>query len=321
VQFLQRGTSRWVLLPLIALLLAAVGLVVPMPAGPVGAFLAVAPVALGLLVVLLLPLAALRRDAVLAIAVVACGIVGSVAFAPPPPPTLTAADANLSVMTWNLHGEPLDRVGLTDALAEGTPDVVILQEARQDTDAVLRLLGSDFTLLPFPDAGTPPGMLLATRLQVVDSGILSEPSGAWDRDRAIWVRLELGGSRLTLVGVHLAVPFPVSSLPCPYCPDLRDRQVSALAEFAAERRAAGDRVVLAGDFNLSERERAYGRLSALTDASRGLTWRPLPVSWLPPLLRLDYVLVSDGIRIASRSSRCDISSSDHCPLFVGLRVE
>jgi endonuclease/exonuclease/phosphatase family metal-dependent hydrolase len=100
-------------------------------------------------------------------------------------------------------------------------------------------------------------MVLATSLPPTSSGVLAEPADAWDRPRAPWVRVELDGHAITVVGVHLAVPFPVSSLPCPYCPSLRDAQVAALAAFAAARQVEGDAVLLAGDFNLTEREPAY----------------------------------------------------------------
>lgn len=174
------------------------------------------------------------------------------------------------------------------------------------------------TVFHHPDAGTPPGMLLATRLPILRSGTLSEPAGAWDRPRALWLTLDVAGDPMTLVGVHLNVPFPLSSLPCPYCPTLRDAQVGALAAFAAERTAAGESVVLAGDFNLVEREVAYLDLSDLVDAARGGTWRPLPLSWLPGMLRLDYVLLGDSIGIVSTEVDCAGSSSDHCLLVVRL---
>ena len=55
-------------------------------------------------------------------------------------------------------------------------------------------------------------------------------------------------------------------------------------------------------------------------SGRGGTWRPLPISWLPPVLRLDYVMVGGGIGIVSSSVDCAISSSDHCPLTVHLAI-
>jgi endonuclease/exonuclease/phosphatase family metal-dependent hydrolase len=132
--------------------------------------------------------------------------------------------------------------------------------------------------------------------------------------------VDSGGRPLTLVGVHLSVPFPLSSLPCPYCPSLRDQQVVALAAFAAERQGAGEPIVVAGDLNLTEREVAYRDLAGLTDVVRGGTWRPLPINWLPPVLRLDYVLSSPDISVASSDVDCAASSSDHCVVVARLAV-
>jgi endonuclease/exonuclease/phosphatase family metal-dependent hydrolase len=113
---------------------------------------------------------------------------------------------------------------------------------------------------------------------------------------------------------------PLDSLPCPYCPERRDAQLGVLLDFVSVRESAGERVVLAGDFNLSQREAAYRELRFLQDAGRGLTWRPLAVSWLPALLRLDYILVGQGIGVVASSSDCAGSGSDHCPIFAVLTL-
>jgi endonuclease/exonuclease/phosphatase family metal-dependent hydrolase len=175
-------------------------------------------------------------------------------------------------------------------------------------------------VIAHPEAATAPGMVLATRLPVLDNGVLAEPAVAWDRPRAYWLELEVGGSGWTFVGVHLSFPAPGDSLPCPYCPERRDAQAKAVAEFAAERAAAGRRVALAGDFNLTDREVAYTDVArGLRDVAQDLTWRPLGISWLPPMLRLDYVLVGPGLEVVSTDTDCAVSGSDHCPVLVALR--
>jgi vancomycin resistance protein VanJ len=313
----HRPFSRWALVPLIALLLSTVAVAVPQRAGPVAAFVAVAPVAYGMMVLLLLPLAVLRRDAALAVAVVGAGLLAALVYAPAAAPARVTADDPVAVLTWNLHGEAASSVGLAEAMDRWDPDVVILQEAGADA---IGLIPPDMEASHHPDAATPPGMLLATRLPLLRGGTLNRPEGAWDRPRAYWLTLDTGGPPLTVVGAHLSVPFPVSSLPCPYCPSRRDAQVAALTAFAADKEAAGESVVIAGDLNLAEREVAYRDLGSLVDVARGGTWRPLPVSWLPPMLRLDYVFVGRGIAVVAVEIDCAISSSDHCPLAVRLAV-
>jgi endonuclease/exonuclease/phosphatase family metal-dependent hydrolase len=173
-------------------------------------------------------------------------------------------------------------------------------------------------VLAFPQAATPPGMLLATSLEVLDHGEIDSPPDAWDRPRAFWMRLATDRGPVTLIGAHLAVPIHPSSLPCPYCPTLRDAQVRALADFMATRAASGETLILAGDLNLAPGEVAYRDLAFLTDVSRQRTWRPFGLSWLPPLLRLDYVLITPDVAIVDRRVTCSSSGSDHCPLVVDL---
>ncbi len=293
-------------------------MLVPQRAGPVALFAVVAPFPLAAIVVMLLPLAVLRRDALLAAAVTACSLAGALAYPSPPLPAGPTSGSSITIMTWNLHGERPAEVGLQQGLDRWSPDVIVLQESRiQDTVA---LLPDDMTILTFPDAATPPGMVIASRLPILDRGQVTEPLPAWDRPRAFWIEVDTGSGPITVVGVHLSVPFPPSSLPCPYCPTLRDAQVAALADFAAARAAAGEIAVVVGDFNMTDREVAYRDLRGLTDTARGATWRPLALAWLPPFLRLDYVFVTPGIGARSTVTGCAISSSDHCPLVVELAV-
>lgn len=292
----------------------------PQRAGPVAAFATLAPVFFAVIVVLLLPLAVLRRDAWLAAAVAACSLVGALAYPSPPAPAAATNGNAITIMTWNLHGESLRGVGLREAIDRWSPDVIVLQEARVEDAAARAVLPDDMTVFVHPDAATPPGMVIATRLPILDQGELTEPPAAWDKRRAFWMEVDTGSVPLTFVGVHLSIPFPPSSFPCPYCPTLRDAEISALAEFARARASAGKLVVVAGDFNLTEREVAYDDMAGLTDAARGGTWRVDDRGWLPPVLRLDYVFVTPRIGVRSTATGCDLSTSDHCPVVVELAV-
>jgi endonuclease/exonuclease/phosphatase family metal-dependent hydrolase len=77
--------------------------------------------------------------------------------------------------------------------------------------------------------------------------------------------------------------------------------------------AAGDRVLVAGDFNA-----VRCRVAALTDSAEALrprpTWRPVGVPWFPALLRLDRVFVSPSITPVATRVMCMLSRSDHCPV-------
>jgi endonuclease/exonuclease/phosphatase family metal-dependent hydrolase len=306
--------------PLVALALIVASVLVPQRAGPVAAFAALAPILLPLMVVALLPLAVLRRDAVLAAVVVAGNIGGALAYPTPPPPAQATDGQPITIMTWNLHGERFRGVGLRQAIERWSPDVIVLEEADLADPTARAILPEDMTVLVFPEAATPPGMVIATRLPILDRGEVRQPEEAWDKRRAFWIEVDTGAQPLTVLGVHLAVPFPPSSLPCPYCPTLRDAQVSALAAFADARAAAGKLVVVAGDFNLTEREVAYRDMRSMTDAARGGTWRVEDRGWLPAVLRLDYVFVTPRIGVRSTATGCDLSTSDHCPVMVELAI-
>jgi endonuclease/exonuclease/phosphatase family metal-dependent hydrolase len=172
----------------------------------------------------------------------------------------------------------------------------------------------------FPDAGSAPGLVIASRLPITDAGVISDPAGTWDRPRAVWLEVESPAGPIVFVNAHLRFPVPLESLPCPYCPWLRDAQAQALATFSINAIDRGRHVVLAGDFNLSEREVAYQdlRSAGLVDAARGLTWRFLPLEWAPPLLRIDYVFADPHLVPTAAAVACAGTSSDHCPVVVGF---
>jgi hypothetical protein len=84
--------------------------------------------------------------------------------------------------------------------------------------------------------------------------------------------------------------------------------------------ARGEPFVLLGDQNVTERELAYGDLSAgLTDTFKavgsgfGSTWRPPFVMSLPfNLLRIDYQFAGPSLTPLSVDTDCTPRSSDHC---------
>ena len=161
-------------------------------------------------------------------------------------------------MTWNLHGEAVADVGLAAALARWDLDVVVLQEAGATPCASSRRTWKPCTtrMRPRrPACCSPPGC------PILDSGVLDAACGRLGPPSCVLADAGHGAGAADGRRRHLNVPFPVSSLPCPYCPTLRDGR-SRRGRFAAEREAAGESVIVAGDFNLTEREVAYRDLAA-----------------------------------------------------------
>jgi endonuclease/exonuclease/phosphatase family metal-dependent hydrolase len=138
-------------------------------------------------------------------------------------------------------------------------------------------------------------------------------------------RIEWEGRWLALVGIHAPPPLDV-------CGDGNGRFLAAVAGWINGGRmredrgpaGAGDPVVLLGDLNVTpfSGEIASYRAAGLADAysltSRRprVTWRPK--SWLPPIVRVDYILLGAGLTAAD-ARILDIPGSDHRLVLADVR--
>jgi endonuclease/exonuclease/phosphatase family metal-dependent hydrolase len=89
--------------------------------------------------------------------------------------------------------------------------------------------------------------------------------------------------------------------------------------------------IVAGDFNMSDFSATYGKLAAVMhdsfiEGGQGLggswpvtTHNNMP-KWLPPLIRIDYIWHSDGLRTI-RAWQGEETGSDHLPLLADLALE
>ena len=217
----------------------------------------------------------------------------------------------LSVVSWNAQGRGPERLRLSDALEEWRPDVLLLQEADGD------LLGEGFppafaSRLWWPKAGFSPGLVIASRLALEDQGLLEPIDPPWDRPRVAWARLRLGGASLTVASAHLMTPLPPNSRA------RRDAQFRALSAWADGLVGAGERLVVAGDFNTR-----HPSMPGMTDASRAAplpTWRLLATSWLRPMLRLDAIFVGSGVSVLDAFVGDRYRGSDHLPVIARIAV-
>ena len=235
------------------------------------------------------------------------------------------------ILTYNVHrclgaDRRVDVGRVADVIAAEAPDIVALQEvdvgrARtggvDQAHALARRLGmawrfnaalrveeeqyGDAILSRHPErlikAGPLPGHPRIPRL---------EPRGA------LWVEVQLGGGRrLQVINTHLGL-----------VPLEQQLQAEALVGDAwlgaPERR---DPLILLGDFNASRRTRTHrilaGRMESAhalrpSGARRAATF-PAPL----PVLRIDHVFVSGGVRVASLRAVATPHArvaSDHLPL-------
>jgi endonuclease/exonuclease/phosphatase (EEP) superfamily protein YafD len=268
--------------------------------------------------VALVPLAvglATRRRALagLSAAVLLLDLAWAVAGLGLPRAPTPAADAGpgLRLFSANLRYDN-PRIGaVADELGRAGADVVALTELSQ---ANLAGLGRSGALAAYPRALAHPrggafGIGLWSRLPLVEGEVV-EVAGV----PVLRATLLVGGRRLRLYVVHTVAPLG---------PD-RDRWRRQLAWLAGAVVRERDPVVVAGDLNATRWHRGLSRLLALglDDAHerRGRGWAatwPSDRRPLPPLLRLDHVLVSPqvGVRAVAEGAG---PGSDHLPVLADL---
>lgn len=231
----------------------------------------------------------------------------------------------IKVMTVNvMYG----RVRDADLLAEIdrlAPDVVVIQEytpalhARLREAMVARL--PHFSIAPRDDAF---GMAVFSRLPFAESPVNypALPCGIASiqpTEPQIRVVVMVGDREVVVQGVHTLPPMGPSHLA---------EQRKLCRALAAYARTEQRPLILAGDFNHTPTSMPAGWLrgAGLTDAhsaagtGRGLTWPASGGLWSVAGMRLDQILVSDGLRCSSCRVGSDLGS-DHRPVIarIGIR--
>ena len=278
----------------------------------------------------LLPLAFARVNLLLRLAIVAMSVAALAPFLPAGTAAArpTPASGAVTLLTWNAYTGNQDYVGARDFLAAQPAAIVTLQElpgawaARLSSDpAIARVY--PYRLLPYKESIA--GTAILSAYPITASGLPDTQLSNHDDPQTLWARVRLPtGQALTVVTAHPWPPdtvTPPCARPLCYAPYRRDAQLAALRQTVDRLRQTGDPLLLAGDFNLTDREPAYTALTAgLDDAfarvgqGRGATWRPLEVAaYAPPLLRIDYLLTS-GLTPLTTAVNCAPPGSDHCAL-------
>ncbi len=313
-------------------LLSAVHVLAPQRAGPLALTQILAP-HLFILALAALPLAFLPRvetpgRRALRSSLIVAGVVALLRFGPglislpaPPPP---AGSTTIELVSWNLeYSGPTDEE-IVSIIGDSRAAIVGLQEL-DPHDAVL--VSTDRRLVTayphrelHPEEG-PFGSGLLSAFPIIESGWLEQSNSAW-------ARLDIGDGR-TLLAVTSHPPPGRLGLPSVFDPSVRDAGIAELrAELIDALLAEGEPLVLFGDFNVTDREPAYGELAdGLRDVhlevglGPGSTWRPPTLERLPfGVLRIDHVLVGPGVDPVSISADCTPRGSDHCLLRASVRI-
>jgi vancomycin resistance protein VanJ len=325
------GVRRWapVAYPLLLVVLTLVQAVAPQRSGPLALTEVFAP---WLLLPLLFLLPYVLRDRVftgaLALAALAFAAHLGPGLVPSRPPAVPAGALPVRVASWNVYiGNPSVQVADTvrglDADVVGLVEVTRRQAATLGADPYLRARYRTILLVPEANRG------LLSRYAVLDSGV-REDGSARAGSGLLWVRLDLGGGRqLTVVVAHPlpAEASPSSTLPVRWDARPRDAEIAYIRSFVDARLAAGQRVLLMGDFNVTEREPANADLSrGMLDAhdvawGAGGSWGPLSLRRHGlALLRIDRIMGGPGTVPTASSTDCTFHGSDHCILHATFGV-
>ncbi|MCC7208609.1 MAG: endonuclease/exonuclease/phosphatase family protein [Anaerolineae bacterium] len=285
----------------------------------------------------LLPLALLRRRVVLAGLLVTPVVEYLRAYAGPlmrrtdPEP----GEPGIRLLTYNLHAEETRLDPQIDVIRSANADVVALQElsfaAAKRFAAALADRYPHQALHPNAEPFAGQGILSRFPVTADDYWQHVDIPNALGHQRAV---LDVNGQAVVLYNLHPVHPGMVDKI---YDAAPRADEVTRLlARIEAETLP----VVLAGDFNMSDQSDDYRRITArlqdaFRQAGRGLGYtfpdwsapqarsvvNGLPLGFLPPLVRLDYVFHNPTMRVIEARAWPDAGGSDHRPLLVRLKIE
>lgn len=239
-------------------------------------------------------------------------------------PTASSADTpNLRMVSANLLFDNATPERFSQIMAELSPDVIVVQEARYDWPDVLKAALPDFPNQVGQEVLTWNGNLVLSRYPMRAALVADmPPSGNWlGGARALRVEVDVPDRARPLIIYAIHSPTPRSAAAW----EARNRYLDVLAErIAAE--PQGTEVVLAGDWNTPVWSPTYGRTLELSglEATERSAW--------PSASRLfasfggvnigtpiDHVAVSRGIGVADFFTG-PAFGSDHLPVVADLKL-
>jgi len=274
---------------------------------------------------LLAPLALLSRSRKAQFAVLATCAMFLWMFGPQLLPRTAQASSgvHLRVATFNLHSDRAERevAEIITAIRTRPADVYLLQELSEPAAAAIReQLARDYPYQLLVPASDPTGMGMISRHSL--------DKLRWQTAPMQTARLHVGDSSITLINVSLSAP-EIKRHHIPgmrrvqgisgYHTSKRDGEVLRLLSVIDD---AHGPLIVAGDFNLSDRESDYRQLAgrlhdayAETHSGFGFTFPSrLRIKQLTipiPLIRIDYVWSAGGVAPVGAETKCSIVS-DHC---------
>jgi vancomycin resistance protein VanJ len=281
-------------------------------------------------IVALAPIALWRRARTLVVALTVAVVLGGCLFGSEwiSLPGSGAGRQDLSVMSWNVQFGTRTPAEQAAQLEGATADLVALIELEPDASAAIAedsVLKARYPYRALAPRTGPYGLAVLSRYPI--SRVVSTD---WPACLDLLVEAPQGK-------VHVIVAHPSHAeietatrlrLPIGYDPSGRDAQIRVVRMRIDGIVAAGDRLLVLGDFNTAPSEAEYGTLTrGLRDThvevgeGPGWTWRPSRIDFLPfGFLRIDLQLTAGSIRPASTSIDCALPG-DHCRLFGDYEID
>ena len=238
----------------------------------------------------------------------------------PSPPREPLGGSTFTLLSYNIQWRRGgDYQAAIDVIRQQNADIVALQEV---SPQAARALEAAFSgrypyLALHPQERGFDGQAVLSRYPIVADDFFLRGFG---QQRTI---ITVDGTPIILYNVHLATPLLVRDGRRRFDISMREREVLEIVE-RVNREEAGARVLVVGDFNLTDRSTDYFHLTrdaGLIDAHMrrgsglGWTWAYMP-RLLPPLLRIDYLFYRPyGLNSLQMRVVLNSGGSDHQPLW------
>jgi endonuclease/exonuclease/phosphatase (EEP) superfamily protein YafD len=311
----------------VAVLLVALPLLAPR-SGPL-TLANIFSIHLTLLAICLLPVAVVRRDRGLGLALGGLALIAVVRFGGDwfsLPPSIDATDDLFRTASWNLELGSRPGDGAVEGIRDLDVDVVVLQELGPDHARAIEAATSLAERYPhralYPDPGVMGmGLLSAWPIERVEfSGDPSVIEAVIDHD----------GRPITVINGHpLAGRLEtIGALPVAFDSNHRDERLGRIRSRIDDAIGRGESVVVLGDYNVTPTEPGYLQLSeGLLDAhvevgaGPGWTWRPSRLEFAGMgVIRIDHALSSPSLPPVAVSEDCR-RTGDHCMVEAAFSID
>lgn len=242
-----------------------------------------------------------------------------------PVPSAAPPEDSLKVMTLNIHHGSGGVGEVVRLIREREPHVVCLQEANAyaewgDPVPLLARKLPDYRLVRTGEMAT------LSRLPVHSSRVVPLTDRGWRRG-ALEATVAWKQGRVKVLNVHLLTSANGKSLATSrgrlreylsHTGNIRSEQIASILEW---RKQQSDPVIVTGDFNTPPRGRLYSRLTREMQDTFEQCGAGFGYSYSSqiPVLRIDYVFVSDGIRPV-QCETLPVRVSDHRPVLAHVVV-